>query len=318
MLLVAAASCEQPLAPKTLTDTSVLLRVPHAVLFQIAASPDGAVFATGSDGLYRSFRSDLHSWTRVAVPGDFVTQLWVVSRDTLFAIGRAWGAVYRWDSAGGWRTASDQCAGSAGPSASCLPLFGLWGRSARDVYAVGNDATILHYDGVEWNLEQTPVTAAADSNTGSADFWAVSGTGTRTFAGGQYTLLQKTGDGPWSSVNIANVVPACGVEAVATERDRALFATASCVAELDDSGTATILDPGALDLGLGIYGGSRQSDGTAVLWGYSGTGARVSAGKVYPFRVPNIDAVGAIIAFGDSLIVAGTAGDDGVIVLAKE
>jgi hypothetical protein len=35
---------------------------------------------------------------------------------------------------------------------------GVWGSSAEDVFAVGDQAAILHYDGVPWNPMQSPAT----------------------------------------------------------------------------------------------------------------------------------------------------------------
>ncbi|HCF61584.1 MAG TPA: hypothetical protein DFS52_26760, partial [Myxococcales bacterium] len=62
-------------------------------------------------------------------------------------------------------------------------LLGVWGMHADDVWAVGNERTLLHWDGLTWVRHQMPPTELAiehlDGVWGSAsdDVWAVGSMG---------------------------------------------------------------------------------------------------------------------------------------------
>jgi hypothetical protein len=69
-------------------------------------------------------------------------------------------------------TSTPSASAAAGPSSSTStvlagrrvehpaerPLEGVWGASASDVFAVGMEGTILHYDGAAWRAMQSPTT----------------------------------------------------------------------------------------------------------------------------------------------------------------
>ena len=46
---------------------------------------------------------------------------------------------------------------SPAASGTTIQLSGIWGSAADDVYAVGDNATILHYDGVRWSQVTHPL-----------------------------------------------------------------------------------------------------------------------------------------------------------------
>ncbi len=60
-------------------------------------------------------------------------------------------------------------AGDAGPTFATVIIPGLpdpapnffdvWGTSHRDVYLVGEKGTVVHWDGTEWSIQQTPTTS---------------------------------------------------------------------------------------------------------------------------------------------------------------
>jgi hypothetical protein len=60
------------------------------------------------------------------------------------------------------------------------PLNGVWGRSASDVFAVGNHGTLLHYDGSTWS--------SLLSNT-SEDLYGVAGSSNQIFAVGNNSTV---------------------------------------------------------------------------------------------------------------------------------
>jgi hypothetical protein len=59
-------------------------------------------------------------------------------------------------------------------------LRGVWGTSARDVFAVGDSATILRYDGVQWYGMVSPVNKTLRHvwGTGPTDVYALGEDGT--------------------------------------------------------------------------------------------------------------------------------------------
>ncbi|MDM7999808.1 MAG: hypothetical protein QUS33_07390 [Dehalococcoidia bacterium] len=61
-----------------------------------------------------------------------------------------------------------------------LTLYGIWGTSPADVFAVGEGGTILHYDGTSWSSMSSGVSAALFGVWGSSstDVFAVGETGT--------------------------------------------------------------------------------------------------------------------------------------------
>ncbi|WP_164012480.1 hypothetical protein [Pyxidicoccus trucidator] len=63
------------------------------------------------------------------------------------------------------------------PSNTCYELFGVWGSSATDVWAVGAGGTLIHWDGKEWTPFSSPTNRdlRAVSGTGPTDVIAVGG-----------------------------------------------------------------------------------------------------------------------------------------------
>jgi hypothetical protein len=69
-------------------------------------------------------------------------------------------------------------------------LYGVWGSSGTDVFAVGSVGTLLHYDGNDW----TPMNSGTTENlfgiwgTSESDIFAVGGNGTILHYGGMSRL----------------------------------------------------------------------------------------------------------------------------------
>ena len=72
--------------------------------------------------------------------------IWAAAPDNIFAIGlretqlRTFGTILHYNGAS-WRTMSG----------TTPPLLGIWGRSASDIFAVGDEGTILHFNGSTWS-----------------------------------------------------------------------------------------------------------------------------------------------------------------------
>ena len=70
-------------------------------------------------------------------------------------------------------------------------LYGVWGSSGSDVFAVGTSDTILHYDGSAWSA------MSSGTSTTFSDVWGTSGTD--VFAVGYRTILHYNGS-TWSAM----------------------------------------------------------------------------------------------------------------------
>jgi hypothetical protein len=56
-------------------------------------------------------------------------------------------------------------------------LWSIWGSSASNVWAVGDNGAILHYNGTSWSSASSPTLQLLNSvwGTSSSDVWAVGG-----------------------------------------------------------------------------------------------------------------------------------------------
>ena len=88
---------------------------------------------------------------------------------------------------GGWTNTT--------PAGSLKTLNGIWGTSATNIYAVGLDGTILHYNGSDLgHLKLQERTYRLNAIWGSSD--------TNIYAVGDSVILHKTGSGTtWDSVS---------------------------------------------------------------------------------------------------------------------
>lgn len=114
-------------------------------LWGVCYRPDGTAIAVGRS---TALRYDGAKWTQMAAPAVDLTAIWcfVDPANPLVA-----GAAYAvsvfgsiWMNAPGSNTWTDM------HSSVTVPLFGIWGASSTDAYAVGHRGTILHFDGISW------------------------------------------------------------------------------------------------------------------------------------------------------------------------
>lgn len=91
----------------------------------------------GGDGVLLQF--DGQTWVSTALEGQ-VFGLWGSSPTNVVAVGSG-GQVWRHDIGGVW---------SLEPSGTLADLRAVSGRNAFDIYAVGDSARVIHYDGAAW------------------------------------------------------------------------------------------------------------------------------------------------------------------------
>ncbi|MGC4122176.1 MAG: hypothetical protein QM765_47870 [Myxococcales bacterium] len=95
--------------------------------------------------------------------GPMLMAVWGAAADDVFVAGYD-GHLAHFDGAA-WTPMTSGATGA---------LYGLWGTSGRDVYAVGEEA-LLHYDGVSWSPATSNVTSTLRAvwGSGPGDVWAV-------------------------------------------------------------------------------------------------------------------------------------------------
>jgi hypothetical protein len=170
-------------------------------------------------------------------------------------------------------------------------LHGVWGSAGDDVLAVGDQGTILRFDGKSWTKMTSPTTA---------DLLAVFGTaGTRVFAVGESgTVLQYDGNA-WSSLG-----PVSGGEDL-----RGVWADSSGVWVVGDGGAIYRHD------GTGWTSLKKDSTGWRAIWGRSSKELFVAGGTQVDHYDgsswstvlgPGFDAVNAIWGNSVGLVAVGT------------
>lgn len=91
-------------------------------------------------------------------------------------------------------------------SGTALPLSGIWGTGADDVFAVGYNGTVLHYDGSTWSAMTSGTTEHLYNvwGSGSDDVFVVGGSGTILHYDGSAWSAMSSGttqslNGVWGS-----------------------------------------------------------------------------------------------------------------------
>lgn len=102
--------------------------------------------------------------------------VWAAAPDDAWAVGgnidaaADAAALYRWDGAAWTRVELPA------EAAAAAALYKVWGTSATDVWCVGTNRTIVHWDGSSWTYTASPVPGSLFTVHGSGtDVWAVGG-----------------------------------------------------------------------------------------------------------------------------------------------
>jgi hypothetical protein len=134
-------------------------------------------------------RYDGAAWTQLD-PATGQQAWWVygVEVGPVFVVGDA-GSIARYVD-GTWEQMATDLPG--------VTLYGVWGATPDDVWAVGANGRTVHWDGQKWNLIDSnfPITLRGLYGLAADDMWAV---------GNEGTILHFDGDAwtPWSSGSVA-------------------------------------------------------------------------------------------------------------------
>ncbi len=101
------------------------------------------------------------------------------------------------------RSASSCANESSGASSA---LLAVWGTSATNVLAAGDNGRIIRFDGTTWSAMNSPTTRALAriSGTGPNDVWAVGDSVLLHYNGSQWSNVPMTGDLAWIRSHVPN------------------------------------------------------------------------------------------------------------------
>jgi hypothetical protein len=189
-------------------------------------STEGAVIYDAERSGLRWTVTDLPPVRGTGLPPN-ITAMWGISDEDVF-LGTRGGHIYQWQGSSWIQT-------HEGPGKGKATVYRLGGSSARDVFAVGKDQLILHYDGSVWAALQAP---GADNGSGESMTGVVTlpdGSVFISASGNQGRLLHGTAA---SLVEFGRyAVPLIGM---ARLDDRILFAVGEGCAELSGQAVQVI------------------------------------------------------------------------------
>lgn len=302
LLTAGALSCHEPTG---VLGDEISLSLPGGFVFPLSSAADGTLFAWGSSGLLRSSAGEPRRWDLIATPPDFITKLFAITDDEVYALTRQCGAVYRWRGSDGWRQVA-QITESPMQAVDCPMLNSIWGRNSADIYVVGVRGTLVHYDGHAWTQEATPLDSSVTTPDSPFDsyLWGVAGNSSTVYAGGA-RLIRKQGDGAWELIPFpSDSVARCGYSAVAADQSQGLFGFGPCISTLGQA-ELRIVQPN-VGREVDFQGGTAAPEGEAVLWSYAGFVAIMSEGRLQQMHFDHVGRVGAVAISGDWLYLAGT------------
>ena len=324
-----AAGCPDPTPPSG-SWAIVAEQLPEALL-SIGGRSAADVWAVGADKGRGPIvlHYDGTSWQRrdTGVRG----HLWWVHAfdDGTAMMGGAGGLIVRWDGSAFHRMQT--------PGLGRHTVFGLWGSSPSDVYAVGGSANrggfVWHYDGTSWREETLPrdiplltfgVTGEDDPTDlpGLFKVWG-DGAGNVWVVGAASTVLHRSGSGPFEVV-ASGLATSSTLFTVAGNAQLVVAVGGGGNGVLVEGTSGTFVDRTPALSGL-IQGVSVRPDGTA--WASGARGAmytrepsgwrEVDTGLSFETTVQSlhatwIDPTGGVWAVGGGVL--STDLDDGVIV----
>lgn len=307
-----------------------LLTLPNAPITAFDVSPDGALFAVAGGVLYRAMGPSLTEWEEYGDADDVVTEIFAASAREVFAIGRRCNRVLRWTEADDWReedTPVKDSVWESGHSRECISLLGLWGRSPSDVYVVGEDAAILHYDGSQWVLEDNPLIALARRTAPSsyaARLWAAGGDERHTYVAGTHVLRRESGKWVQLDRPMTSDPPGSFVAVVATG-DAVYFGGSAFTRNRGDvphllrlaKGKWTTLDDRIASFRYGVFDGAVTGNGSGIMWSMAGDVVYLEDDETRIVRFGDFQALVGVGHLGGNVVVAGIRTNGGYVMLVE-
>jgi hypothetical protein len=147
-------------------------------LWWISVTPiDGSFYLSGDGGLILEYDLQTRQFRRHDTPGDALLYgIWGPSENDLWAVGddksldNPRGVIWHFDGVE-WSVVDTSLIREGGVPV----LFKVWGRSAAEVYAVGQEGAILLFDGARWTEVDSPTSRLLFTVHGNEEIVAASG-----------------------------------------------------------------------------------------------------------------------------------------------
>jgi hypothetical protein len=156
-------------------------------------APD-EIWMCGEQRLILRYWPSTGEFARVDPPAgaDTLFGIWGLSRDDVWAVGgtQTRGLVLRYDGTQ-WAEVDTSIINAAG----LPPLFKVWGLSASEVWIVGLGGVLIHFDGLNFTLQQTATQRTLFTVHGTPDGRNITAVG-----GNQPGEIWELVDGQWTSV----------------------------------------------------------------------------------------------------------------------
>jgi hypothetical protein len=139
--------------------------------------PNHVMFAGNQATVLEWDGTELKRHLTPGIARDTVYGLWGSAPDDVWAVGGwagRWGFLWHYDGET-WQDVQLPDGIALDANGELPALFKVWGRAADDVYAVGGNGLILHYDGAAWAIVPSGTTARLFTVTGTDDDVAIVG-----------------------------------------------------------------------------------------------------------------------------------------------
>lgn len=147
-------------------------------LYALALGPDGRLYASGL-GVILALEGD--EWRNVFASSDVdMRAVFALDEQNVFAVGKS-GTILRYDGKNWAREPIDEIPTGEGDSVPFTSgIFGVWASALDDLWAVSEAGTWLHSDGGSWTAYQSgeEVTLRSVHGLSEKDVWMVGGNGT--------------------------------------------------------------------------------------------------------------------------------------------
>lgn len=183
--------------------TEVLARVEVATQSTLTASPAGELYMTAGTMLYRL--NDGPGLDTLADLGAVATALHATAGNEVMFLVQSSPQIGRWTPAGVESMPSPvrDSVFADGHFVDVINLLDLWGPGP-EVYAVGDHAAILRYDGRQWSLEPNPLVQYAGQGAPlvyHSYLWSVGGDSQAVYASATSAVLARE-NGRWDRLRV--------------------------------------------------------------------------------------------------------------------
>lgn len=296
----------------------------------MTSSADSALFViafSGGGPVYRSRPGHDTEWTKViaALPGQPIFRaIYAPTASTVFGFDA--GHLLRWDEGKGITDF-----GAVGPVKWCgdfsagIGVTAIWGRGDHDVFAVGSQGTILHYDGSGWTPMRDPISdVVTDPCTAPTNslLWTVGGNDHDVFAAGA-RYLRLSANGQWTELDPPRGVgDGASTQGIATQAGTVFFGGGEFIRtntnppqfylplRLFAFGGRGLQKVTGFDDVVGMNGGGAQPGSAAVFWSFDNDVLIIDGTNVRALRMSSFRSVRGAVAVGHTIYVAGLPRDD--------